>query len=371
MIRRLVCVALVLVVACGSDEERGARDRRDPSPATAEGERAGSAVDDDDSGRGGDDGGDPDGLVAATAPAAMPDVDGALTCPRPSVEVASAAALAGALDAAAPGDVIGLAAGTYRGRFVATVDAGADPIWLCGPRDAVLDGGGIKQGYGLHLDGAAGWRVIGFTVRNAQKGVMADGATDLVIEGLLVEDIGDEAIHLRAFSTDNVVRGNEIRDTGQRREKFGEGIYVGTAQSNWCKHTDCEPDRSDRNEIVANLVYGTTAEGLDVKEGTTGGIARDNVFGGEALGGADSWVDAKGNDWTFVGNTGIGSPQDGFQMHEILAGWGTGNEFTANVARVDGPGFGFATTNSDGNTIRCDNTVSGAGAGFADVDCVK
>ena len=86
-------------------------------------------------------------------------------------------------------------------------------------------------------------------------------------------------------------------------------------------------------------MYGTTAEGLDVKEGTTAGIARGNVFGGDALAGADSWVDAKGNEWRFEGNTGIGSPQDGFQMHEILDGWGTGNVFVGNVARVDGPGL--------------------------------
>lgn len=378
MVRRMVAAGagLVLLAACSSGDDAGASTERADVERTSDdgddrddAERR-SAVDDEDSTRGDDDGGDPEGQEAAAAPGPTPTVDGAVTCPAATVEVADADALAAALDAAAPGDVIGIAPGTYRGKFVATADAGSDPIWLCGSREVVLDGGGIKQGYALHLDGAAGWRLVGFTVRNAQKGVMADHATGNVIQGLLVEDIGDEAIHLRAFSTDNVVRGNEVRDTGQRREKFGEGIYVGSAESNWCRHTDCDPDRSDRNEIVGNLVYGTTAEGLDVKEGTADGIARDNVFGGDALSGADSWVDAKGNDWVFERNTGIGSPQDGFQMHEILDGWGTGNVFVANVARVDGPGHGFAATNTEGNVVRCDNEVTGAGSGFADVDCV-
>ena len=251
---------------------------------------------------------------------------------------------------------------------MATTDADAEPIWLCGPRDAVLDGGGIKQGYGLHLDGAAGWRLVGFTVRNAQKGVMVDGATGHVIQGLLVEDIGDEAIHLRAFSTANVVRGNEMRDTGQRREKFGEGIYVGSAESNWCRHTDCEPDRSDRNEIVGNLVYGTTAEGLDVKEGTTAGSPATTCSA--ATPERRRFVGrCQGQRVALRGQHRDRLAEDGFQMHEILDGWGTGNVFTATS-----PGrrtrLRLRHDEHDGNIVRCDNEVSGAGAGFADVDCV-
>ena len=334
------CVVVSSLLGCSAGTGERAHDAptQDSDRDPPDGVDGRSDVADDDSTRGADDGGDPAGEQAATAPGPLPVVDGALTCPAATVAVSDADALAAALGDAAPGDVIGLAAGTYRGEFVATAAATGDrPIWLCGPRDAVLDGGGIKQGYALHLDGASGWRLVGFTVRNAQKGVMTDRASANVIQGLLVEDIGDEAIHLRAFSTDNVVRGNEVRDTGQRREKFGEGIYVGSAESNWCRHTDCQPDRSDRNEIVGNLVYGTTAEGLDVKEGTTGGVAHDNVFGGATLVGADSWVDAKGNDWRFERNTGIGSPQDGFQMHEIIDGWGTGNEFVGNMAASTAP----------------------------------
>ncbi|MGH9187273.1 MAG: hypothetical protein ACRD0U_15885 [Acidimicrobiales bacterium] len=56
-----------------------------------------------------------------------------------------------------------------------------------------------------------------------------------------MSDIGDEAIHLRAFSTDNLAIGNTIRNTGLRRDKFGEGIYVGSAVSNWEKHSGGEP----------------------------------------------------------------------------------------------------------------------------------
>ena len=115
----------------------------------------------------------------------------------------------------------------------------------------MLDGGDIEGGYALHLDGAQYWRLVGFTVSDGQKGVMADGTVGSVIQGLTVTGTGDEAIHLRTHSTDNVVSRNTISDTGHRRDKFGEGVYIGSAVSNWCTYTDCEADRSDRNVVRA------------------------------------------------------------------------------------------------------------------------
>ena len=58
-------------------------------------------------------------------------------------------------------------------------------------------------------------------------------------------------------------------------------------------------------------------------------------------------------------------------MHEIVEGWGTGNVFRGNTAEVNGPGYGFAATNSDGNIISCDNEVTAADEGFSDQDCVE
>nr|WP_231134358.1 right-handed parallel beta-helix repeat-containing protein [Motilibacter deserti] len=294
------------------------------------------------------------------------------SCPDPTVTVATADELTDALATAQAGDSIALAPGTYNGAFVATGAGTQDaPIALCGPADAVLEGNGPDDDYVLHLDGVSHWRVAGFTVRDGQKGVMADGAVSTVISGLTVEDIGDEAIHLRGFSTDNLVEGNTVRRTGLRKPKYGEGIYIGTAKSNWCDITDCEPDRSDRNVVRGNTISETTAEAVDIKEGTTGGKLVDNTFDGSAIdeAGADSWVDVKGNDWVVQGNTGVNSPEDGFQTHEILGGWGQGNVFRDNVARVNGPGHGFSLTPVNDNRVSCDNKASGAKQGLANVAC--
>ncbi|MBM7505803.1 nitrous oxide reductase family maturation protein NosD [Agromyces aurantiacus] len=291
-------------------------------------------------------------------------------CTEATVDVTDADELRAALDAARPGDVIAMAPGRYDGRFTMTAAGKPDaPITLCGSRDAILDGGGTDDGYVVHLDGASHWVLQGFTVRNGQKGVMADATTDTVIRDLDVSHIGDEAIHLRAGSTDNQVLHNTISDTGLRKPKFGEGIYIGTAESNWCDISDCEPDASDRNLIEGNAISNTTSESVDLKEGTSDGVLRDNTFDGAGMVEADSWVDVKGNGWLIEGNTGTTSPADGFQTHEILDGWGTGNVFRSNTADLGADGLGFSLKPERDNVVTCDNTVSGSGAELSNVEC--
>ena len=291
-------------------------------------------------------------------------------CPRATVTVDSTESLSAALEDATAGDVISMVPGVYTGNFVATASGTEnDPIVLCGLEQSVLDGDDPDHGYVFHLDGASYWHLLGFTVTNGQKGVMADGTVGSVLEDLTVTSIGDEAIHLRNFSTDNRVIGNTVSQTGLRKPKFGEGVYIGTAQSNWCDISSCRPDHSDRNEVIGNTFFDVTAEGVDVKEGTTGGIVRDNSFDGSMLADADSWVDVQGNDWLVEGNEGINSTMDGFQTHEILDGWGTDNTFRDNTATVNGPGFGYSLTPELNNVVECSNTATAAGEGVSNVDC--
>jgi hypothetical protein len=317
--------------------------------------------------------------TATAIPSAAPRPTGTPAAPPAGcegsalVDVSTAEELQRALDKAAPGQTIRLADGKYRGSFVATTQASADqPIHLCGSRAAVLDGGKTDGNYTLHLSGAAYWQVTGLTVTGGQKGVMVDAGVGNRIQDLLVTSTGDEAIHLRTKSTDNVVSGNTIRDTGQRKPKYGEGIYIGSAESNWCQISNCDPDRSDRNVIENNNVSGTTAEAVDIKEGTSDGILRGNTFDGSAMSEADSWVDVKGNGWTIEGNTGTHTPTDGFQVHEVLAGWGQDNVFIANTATVDGSGLAINVagprTIRDNTQVRCDNVAQGSGS-VSNIQC--
>ncbi|MEU8379359.1 right-handed parallel beta-helix repeat-containing protein [Streptosporangium sp. NPDC048865] len=293
---------------------------------------------------------------------AVPLGKGLIDCPEATVTVADAAGLAEALEAAEPGTVIRLEPGVYSGRFVAAVSGTKDePIFVCGPPEAIIDGGGVKKGYAFHLNEVAHWRLIGFSVRNSQKGVMADRTTNTIIQQLTVHHIGDEAIHLRNFSTDNTVQYCMIYGTGLRREKFGEGVYLGTAESNWANYSGGQMDRSDRNVVRGNVIRAT-AEAIDIKEGTSDGHIVGNIFDGSNLGGSkhnDSWVDVKGNGYLIEGNTGSKTNADGFQTHKIVNGWGTGNVFRANIIDLGGSGgFGINDT-VGGNKIACDNKVTG------------
>jgi hypothetical protein len=294
---------------------------------------------------------------------------------QPAKTVSSAGELTLALLAAVPGTTIALAPGTYAGNFQATVSGtGVKPITLCGPRSAILDGGSIGSGYALHLEKANWWRLDGFTLQDAQKGVVTDESSHVLIDGLYVHDTGDEAIHLRDFSSYDTVTRNIVRDTGQEDSFYGEGIYVGSAHSNWCKDSGCQPDGSDHDTLTGNDIATTSAESVDIKEGTTDGLVSGNHFDGTGMNAsaATSWVNVKGNHWTITGNTGTHSIGNGLSDHQVYDGWGLGNVFTGNTLNVNGPGFGvYIQSKRLGSVVGCDNTVAGAGSGLTNHGCTS
>lgn len=281
-------------------------------------------------------------------------------------EVATAAELMKALAAAKPGTLIQLADGTYKGNFVAAKSGTSKlPIALCGSAKAVLQASG---GYGVHLQ-ANSWVLAGFTVSGGEKGIVLDGASDNVLTGLTVEKTEQEGVHFRAASTHNILENSHVSYTGQKSPGYGEGVYIGSAESNWSGG----PDKSDDNQILDNTIDHTGAENIDIKEGTTGGIIHGNHFDGTGMSGqnyADSWIDVKGNGYTLADNVGVNSLSDGFQVHVAVKGWGENNVFKGNSAQVKAPHFAIdiADAAATGNVVGCDDTVSGGGT-LANVKC--
>lgn len=333
-------------------------------------------------------GGEGAGAPASTAPSSRSsDLQRPPSAPAESpsrslrvVDVRDAASLKRALADARPGDAIHLADGTYPGQFNIVKSGTAQaPITLYGSRQAVIDGEGISKGRTIELT-ASYWRLQGFTITNGQKGLMALGAQHTVVDGLLVHVIGDEAIHFRDNSSDNIIRNNEVRDTGQRRPGFGEAIYLGQAVSNWTSG----PDRSDRNKVLNNLLGpNIAAEHVDVKEGTTGGEVRGNVFDGRGQTGensGESWVNVKGNDYVIADNRGRAAYASGFKTRVEADGWGCGNTFRGNSGSVApyqmNHGWAFdihgKNTECEGhkNVVCADNTLQPGGAGFSNVPAV-
>jgi hypothetical protein len=309
-------------------------------------------------------------VLAVASPAAAAEPGGGRV-----VDVATGPELEQAMAGAQPGDTIRLAPGTYRAEPFTTVSGtAAAPVTLTGPRDAVIVNDHFEAAttpcpsghtaYGVWLNGASHWRLTGFTIANSKKGIVLDHATDVVISGVLIHDIAEEAVHFRKSTTDSAIIGSTIYATGLVQQGFGEGVYIGSAMGNWRCYGEAgagTPDRSDRIRVIGNrLGPNIAAEPLDIKEGTVGGEIIGNFFDGRGITGAnsaDSWVDAKGNDYTFTGNFGFYIPSpgsvfaDGYQTHEQFGlGYGCGNVFRGNASDLGGVGM-WAVNVTD--QVRC------------------
>lgn len=314
-----------------------------------------------------------------------------------AVSVSTAAQLTTALANAQPGDVITMADGTYSGRFNSVASGtSAAPITLVGSRNAVLDGGSQGGGYTFSLGtknttiSIGYWRVQGFTITGGQKGIIFDNVQHSVIDGVYVHQIGQEGIHLRDNSSNNIIRNSTVTKTGQNQQAYGEGIYIGTAVSNWDSFSNDAPDHSNNNQILNNTISYTGAEGMDIKEGTHGGLIQGNTFDGRGTcwdaaadcNYGDSFIDMKGEGWTVNNNTMSymhvvwkkgGQTNDGIQVHVISntgsEGSGNNNTFTNNtVSDVGGYGFNIQKS-ATGVVVGCNNTVTGAASGFGNVTC--
>jgi Cellulose binding domain len=315
-----------------------------------------------------------------------------------TVNVSTAAQLKAALANARPGDTIHLADGSYVGAFYGTVSGTSTaPVTLTGSRNAVLSnpngacdpnipaGAPVSYcGYGFHLNRANYWNLVGFSVGSSAKGIVFDSANHSVVDGVQVSRSDLEGIHLRTASSDNVVRNSFIHDTGVTEPGFAEGLYFGSAQSNWDKYGEnggTGPDRSDRNQALTNT-FGPNVGGehIDIKEGTVAGAIVGNHFNGGLSGQhfADSWLDVKGNNYTLTGNVGVygtnaGVLVDGYQVHQILAPYGCGNVWRSNSSDLGGVGnYAINVTDQsrcsgNPNVVYSSNTVTNAKIGLTNI----
>ncbi|GAA1416348.1 cellulose binding domain-containing protein [Catellatospora coxensis] len=319
----------------------------------------------------------------------------------PVVDVATAAQLSSALSSALPGTTIRLAAGTYRGAFATTRPGTADArITLTGPRTAILinDGpsgtapscpaptAGWDSGYGLWLFGAPYWNLTGFTVAESKKGIVLDDSRHVTISGVYVHHIEDEGVHFRRSSADGIIRDSVIEYTGLVQPGYGEGVYLGSAGSNWACHGNSGGvDRSDRVQVLSNRIGPyVAAEHIDIKEGTFDGVIRGNTFDGRGISGqnsADSWIDAKGIGYVIENNTGTfaapGTFVNGYETHNPATTPsfqnGCGNVWRANSSNLGGVGqYAIRITSTSKcagnlNVVYASNTVANATAGLTNI----
>lgn len=321
--------------------------------------------------------------------------------PGPIVDVSTSAQLISALTNASPGQTIRMASGEYHGAFQ-TQRAGTSGqrITLTGPRSAVLvndgpsgtapscpaPGGGWDPGYGVWLFNAPYWNLAGFTVKDSKKGVMLDNSHHVTIDGLHVHHTDEEGVHFRRSSADGIIRNSIVEYAGLVQAGYGEGVYVGSAGSNWACHGNSGGvDRSDRVQVLNNRIGPyVAAEHIDVKEGTFNGVIRGNTFDGRGISGqnsADSWVDVKGIDYLIENNTGTfaspGTFANGYETHNPTTTPsflnGCGNIWRSNASNLGGVGaYAIKVTSTSKcsgrlNVVYSSNTVTNAASGLTNI----
>ncbi len=243
-----------------------------------------------------------------------------------------------------PGDRVELADGSYRtanGRPFKLANSGTPDqhITVTGGPDAILVGG--KKHDTLVVD-ASYIDFSGFSVHGGKRSIMTHNADFNTWTGMDVGKSQAEAFHLRDNSSDNLIEGCTVHDAGldPGSKGIGEGIYIGSSIKNWDTNESTgyrkRPDRSDRNRIVGNTLYNTTAECVDVKEGTTGTLLQGNVLDGNqvsGVNGAESQVALKGNDATATQNRYVDSSKRNQKLEGTVLvksvkgadGWGKNN----------------------------------------------
>jgi hypothetical protein len=308
-------------------------------------------------------------------------VNAQTNCDCRIVNVTTATQLQTALTNALPGDDIVIAAGTYSGKFTISKNGAVNHrIKLTGKNNVIFDAQNYNSGYALYVT-ASYWDIANINITNGLKGIMTDSASYNNYIGIKVYDIGEEGIHLRKYSKHNVISNCNVYNTGLKTADFGEGIYIGSAKSNWATYSNGIEDRCDSNTVFHCMIGpDCKAECTDIKEGTTGGLIKENYFDATGISGAnsaDSWIDVKGNSYSIENNNGynpIGSVlTDGFQVHCASAGWGNDNQFKNNFCTVNASGYAINVilTSSQGtavgNKVYASNAVVNATNGLTNI----
>ncbi|MEM9593393.1 MAG: right-handed parallel beta-helix repeat-containing protein [Acidobacteriota bacterium] len=193
--------------------------------------------------------------------------------------------LQAAADAATPGDVFHVGAGTYDGFQISTSGAPGEPIAFLGPSagEAVVDGGGTTIGVitvGTYTSAPISHILIeGLTIQNGRWGVDAQHSSDVAIRHNVIRDVDFGVLNRRADDRernqtvcDNIVtgrtpwpqsgipgeRGIDLRGYGNvvcrnRVSDFGDCISVQPLSG-----------RSYGNDIFGNDVHRCVDDGIEI-----------------------------------------------------------------------------------------------------------
>lgn len=202
----------------------------------------------------------------------------------------------------------------------------------------IFTGTSAENGYVIQITGDY-WILENLKITTSQKGIVLDNSSHSIIRNCEVYNIGSEAIAIRDGSSYCTVKDSYIHDTGIVTHGYGEGVYIGSAESVSGFDYKC-----DYNTVDGCTFKNISAEHIDVKEYTTGTEIMNCTFYGDGMTGenyAGSFVDIAGNDVNIHNNIGYrnNNPEivAAFELHEQVDGWGYHCIFTDNTLYMDRP----------------------------------
>lgn len=192
--------------------------------------------------------------------------------------------------------------------------------------------------YGIHVTGD--YVILkNLKIHTFSKGVVFDNSIGSLMEDCEVYHTGTELVHVRDSSQQVTLNRNFIHGSGYDVARYGEGIYVGTYNTGWASSQQSDRDagfwgtdasqhrfsgydwRVNDTKITCNIVKATTAENIDVKEGTIRGIVQGNMFIGDStnyngeVDYDDANIDMKGASWTVTDNYFYNSKKSGLPYY--------------------------------------------------------
>ena len=174
-----------------------------------------------------------------------------------------------------PGHSIVFEPGRYAPiRVVGVNGTAANPIRIVGNSNVEFRSTSYSREAGVLVKDSNNVEITGITVRHALWGVYIQNSHGIELHNSDIGDIGQEAVRIKDASSNILVQGNTIADTGRRTDNDhanGEGVYIGTGTPSNVDHVR---NVTVRNNTIARL----TDEAIDIKIPSTNVLIEGNTI---------------------------------------------------------------------------------------------
>mgnify|MGYP001612989601 FL=1 len=203
-----------------------------------------------------------------------------------AIEVLPGGSINAAITAATPGSIIEIHAGTYSEQVAITKPVvlqpfGDGPVWVSGD---------CARPYGIIItEGGAGSAIKGLGVKMAnESGVRIDDASDIVLDGLTIQDYNCANANLHLAAGVAVREATRITVTGSNiiRRVEVAGPLKGQGDALWFKNT--RVDRGGGHAITNNrIIGGWDGLGGEGENSTVGILHKDSLVAGNHISDCD------------------------------------------------------------------------------------